>query len=146
MVARTSFNLAARSSAWETGVGNLPALERPGPNNLHKHNQRLDNREKQRRLVRIPRDLLDQDFGGDKSIVLFSQFLDQFLVLVHLFEVINTHDVDPKLLCSVNIVGIAEDADGHLGSGDVGQFDLAGETLVSEDISHLQQKETGSVG
>jgi hypothetical protein len=90
--------------------------------------------------------LLDQDFGGDKSIVLFSQFLDQFLVLIHLFEVIDTHDVDPKLLCSVNIVGIAEDADGHLGSGDVGQFDLAGETLVSEDISHLQQKETGSVG
>jgi hypothetical protein len=76
-------------------------------------------------MVRVPRDLLDQDFRGYKRIVLFGQFLDQFLVLVHLLEVINTHDVDAKLLCSVDVVGVAEDTDGHLGSGDVGQFDLA---------------------
>jgi hypothetical protein len=84
--------------------------------------------------------LLDQDFGGNKSIVLFGQFLDQFLVLVHLLEVIDTHNVDAKLLCSVDIVGITEDTDGHLRAGDIGQFDLAGETLVSENISHLQNK------
>jgi hypothetical protein len=27
----TSLTLLLRSSPWETGVGNLPALERPGP-------------------------------------------------------------------------------------------------------------------
>ena len=31
MVDLTSVILPLRSSAWETGVGNLPALERPGP-------------------------------------------------------------------------------------------------------------------
>ena len=31
MVDLTSVILLARSSAWETGVGNFPALERPGP-------------------------------------------------------------------------------------------------------------------
>ena len=31
IVERTSFSLFERSSACETGVGNLPALERPGP-------------------------------------------------------------------------------------------------------------------
>jgi hypothetical protein len=31
MVERTSVSLLVRSSACETGVGNLPALERPGP-------------------------------------------------------------------------------------------------------------------
>lgn len=93
-------------------------------------------------VARVPRDLLDQDFGGDKSIVLFRQFLDQFLVLVHLLEVIDTHDVDAKLLCSVDIVGVAEDTDGHLGSGDVGQFDLAGETLVSKDKVRKRRAET----
>ena len=31
MVERTSVSLLVRSSEWPTGVGNLPALERPGP-------------------------------------------------------------------------------------------------------------------
>ena len=34
MVDRTSLTFRARSSEWETGVGNLPALERPGPRRL----------------------------------------------------------------------------------------------------------------
>lgn len=59
----------------------------------------------------IPRDLLDQDFGGDKSIVFLSQFLDQFLVLVHFLEIIDTHDIDTKLLCSIDVVGVSKNAD-----------------------------------
>lgn len=31
IVDRTSVNLPARSSAWDSGAGNFPAFERPGP-------------------------------------------------------------------------------------------------------------------
>lgn len=83
-------------------------------------------------------DLLDQGFGGKESIVLLGELLDLLLVLVELLEVINGLELHADLLGLVAVKGITENADGHLGAGDVGEADGARETLVTLGIVVLQ--------
>jgi len=77
------------------------------------------------------RDLLDQSLGSKEGVVLLGELLDELLVLVELLQVINGHVLKLDLLGSVNVSGIGENADGHPGSGDVGELDGSRESLVS---------------
>jgi len=77
------------------------------------------------------RDLLDEGLGSQEGVVLLGELLDELLVLVELLQVINGHVLKLNLLSSVNVSGIGENADGHPGSGDVGELDGSGESLVS---------------
>lgn len=82
--------------------------------------------------------LLDQGLGSEESIVLLGELLDLLLVLVELLEVINGLELHADLLGLVAVKGITENADGHLGAGDVGEADGARETLVTLGIVVLQ--------
>jgi hypothetical protein len=83
-------------------------------------------------------DLLDESLGSNEGIVLAGKLLDELLVLVQLLEVISGHGVDTAVLGTVEIVLVTEDADGHVGAGDGGQLDGAGETLVTLGVIVLQ--------
>lgn len=83
-------------------------------------------------------DLLDQGVGGDESRVLAGQLLDQLLVLVELLQVVGGHGVDTTVLRTIDIVLVTEDADLHVGTGDGGQLDGAGETLITLGVIVLQ--------
>ena len=67
-----------------------------------------------------------------------TQLLDELLVLVELLERISVHVRQVEGLGLVHVVGIDEDADLHLGAGDVGQQERAGETLVALGIVVLE--------
>lgn len=82
--------------------------------------------------------LLDQGLGSEESIVLLGELLDLLLVLVELLEVINGLELHADLLGLVAVKSITENADGHLGAGDVGEADGARETLVTLGIVVLQ--------
>lgn len=82
--------------------------------------------------------LLDQDLRSDESVVLLSQLLNQFLVLVQLLQVINGHSVNTNRLGSVDIESITEDTDGHVWSWDLRQLQGTRETLVSLRVVVLQ--------
>lgn len=84
------------------------------------------------------RNLLDEGLGGDESVVLASQLLDELLVLVQLLQVIGRHGIDTTVLGTVQIVLVTQDADGHVGARDGGQLDGAGETLVTLRVIVLQ--------
>lgn len=75
--------------------------------------------------------LLDQGLGGDESIVLASELLDELLVLVELLQVVGRHGVDTAVLGTVDIVLVTENADGHVGAGHDRQLHGARETLVT---------------
>jgi len=91
------------SSAWLTGVGNLPAAEgisiwifKTG---------------KSRRKLTLGQtgteqtgNLLDQSLGSKEGIVLASKLLDELLVLVQLLQVIGGHGIDAVVLGTVKIV------------------------------------------
>jgi len=83
-------------------------------------------------------DLLDESLRGEESVVLLGELLDKLLVLVEpdasqhsasgryesqyaLLEVVNGHVLELYLLCTIDIVGIGENADGHPGTGNVGE-------------------------
>lgn len=83
-------------------------------------------------------DLLDESLGSNEGIVLAGELLDELLVLVQLLEVVGGHGVDTAVLGTVEIVLVTEDADGHVGAGDGGQPDGAGETLVTLGVIVLQ--------
>jgi len=83
-------------------------------------------------------DLLDQGLGGEESIVLLGELLDLLLVLVELLQVINGLVLHTDLLGLVAVKGITENADRHLGAGDVGETDRARETLVTLGIVVLE--------
>ena len=83
-------------------------------------------------------DLLDQSLGGNEGIVLAGQLLDELLVLVELLQVVGGHGVDTAVLGTVKIVLVTEDADGHVGAGDRGQLDGAGETLITLGVIVLE--------
>ena len=57
----------------------------------------------------IPRNLLDQGLGGEESVVLLGELLDELLVLVELLQVLNGHE--GELL--VELLG-SEGQRGHL--------------------------------
>jgi len=82
--------------------------------------------------------LLDQSLGGEESIVLLGELLDLLLVLVELLQVINGLVLHGDLLGLVAVKGITENADGHLGAGDVGETDGTRETLVTLGIVVLE--------
>jgi len=84
------------------------------------------------------RNLLDQDFGSKESIVLLGELLDLLLVLVELLQVINGLELHTDLLGLIAVKGITENADGHLGAGNVGKTNGTRETLVTLGIVVLQ--------
>lgn len=45
-----------------------------------------------RDLEYIPRDLLDQSFGSDESIVFLSELFNELLVLVEFLQILNGHE------------------------------------------------------
>lgn len=83
-------------------------------------------------------DLLDEGLGSDEGIVLAGELLNELLVLVELLEVINAHGVNTAVLRTVDIVLVTQNADAHVGAGDGGQLDSAGETLVTLGVIVLQ--------
>jgi len=82
--------------------------------------------------------LLDQDFGSQESIVLLSELLDELLVLVQFFEIINGHVLKLNLLGTIDVGSVTEQADGHARTGNVGQLDSSRETLVTLGIVVLE--------
>jgi len=56
------------------------------------------------------RDLLDERVGSDEGIVLLSELLDELLVLVQLLQVVRGHGIDTKVLGTIDIVLVTEDA------------------------------------
>lgn len=84
------------------------------------------------------RDLLDQAVGGEEGVVLAGEFLNQFLVLVELLQVVGGHCIDAMVLASIDIVLITKNADGHSRSGDLWQLDSTRETLVTLRVVVLQ--------
>jgi len=76
------------------------------------------------------RDLLDEGLGGEEGLVLLRKLLDELLVLVELLQVVDGHVLDLDLLSSIDIGSISENADGHPGSGDVGELDGSRESLI----------------
>jgi len=67
--------------------------------------------------------LLDESIGGQESVVLLGELLDQLLVLVHLLQRLLVHAGDAVGGCLITMLLIAEDADGELGSRDMTQLD-----------------------
>lgn len=140
MVDLTSVILADRSSLWETGVGNLPAVN---------ESQYFCSRglilESIKRALTLGKtrtqetgDLLDQRVGSDESVVLASQLLDELLVLVELLQVLGGHGVNTAVLRTVNVVLVTENADAHVRAGNLGELDGAGETLVTLRVVVLE--------
>jgi len=82
--------------------------------------------------------LLDEGIGSDEHVVLARQLLDQLLVLVQLLQVVSRHGVEFEVLRAVDVVLVAEDADGHVRAGDLWEFDGAGETLVTLRVIVLE--------
>lgn len=83
-------------------------------------------------------DLLDEGVGGDESVVLACQLLDELLVLVELLQVLSGHGVNTTVLRTVDVVLVTENADGHVRAGDLGELDGAGETLVTLRVVVLE--------
>src|SRR5687767_6254020 len=140
MVDLTSVILPLRSSAWETGVGNLPAVKEVSqyvhiacPQRLYSRGHTLGETGTEE-----TRNLLDQSLGSDEGIVLASKLLDELLVLVQLLEVVGGHGVNTTVLGTIEIVLVTEDADGHVGARHGGQLDGAGETLVTLRVIVLE--------
>lgn len=106
------------------------------------------------------RDLLDQGFGSQESIVLLGELLDELLVLVEpigrksssasfliqihpdhrnaLLQILNGHVLQVNLLGLIDVGGVGQNAERHSGSGNVGQLDGTRETLVSLGVVVLQ--------
>lgn len=83
-------------------------------------------------------DLLDQSLGSDEGVVLASELLDQLLVLVELLEIVGGHGVNATVLGTVDIVLVTKNADAHVGTGNDGQADGSGETLVTLGVIVLE--------
>ena len=56
------------------------------------------------------RNLLDQSLGSDEGIVLASELLDQLLVLVELSQILSGHGINTKVLGTIDIVLVTENA------------------------------------
>lgn len=66
-------------------------------------------------------DLLDQGIGSKESIVLLGELLDKLLVLVELLQVLNRLEFHTGSLGLVAVESITENADGKVGTGNVGK-------------------------
>jgi hypothetical protein len=58
--------------------------------------------------------------------------------LLELLQIVRAHGIDSQMLGSVNVVLITKNANGHVWSGDIGELDGAGETLITLGIIVLQ--------
>lgn len=56
------------------------------------------------------RNLLDESLGSDEGIVLACELLDQLLVLVELSQVLGGHGINTKVLGTIDIVLVTENA------------------------------------
>jgi hypothetical protein len=65
--------------------------------------------------------LLDESLGSDESIVLLGELLDELLVLVELLQILNRLELHTSSLSLIAVESITENADGHLGTGNVGK-------------------------
>lgn len=85
-------------------------------------------------------DLLDERVGGEEEGVLLGPLLDELLVLVEGLEEVEVDGVDVDLLVlnDVEMLRVTDQADLEAWSGDVGQADGAGETLVLLGVVVLQ--------
>lgn len=83
-------------------------------------------------------DLLDEGGRCQEIIVLLGELLDELFVLVELLEVIDSHLVDTELIGLLAVLLVSENAALGLRSGDGGEAEGAGETLVSGRIVVLQ--------
>ena len=75
---------------------------------------------------------LDEGAGGEKHRVLLGPVLDELLIFVKLFEMVNTENIDVELvgLGFVHVLLISNHANLELWSWDVVESDLTNETLV----------------
>lgn len=128
MVDFTSVILAERSSEWETGVGNLPAVGTTLLVDSHFLRRQQFLHTLGETGTQQTGNLLDEGVGSDEGIVLASELLDELLVLVELLQVVGAHGVDTAVLGTIDIVLVTEDADAHVGAGNGGKADSAGET------------------
>ena len=121
MVERTSVSLFWRSSACETGVGNLPAVE--ARVSMPRKSKHYDERTRTLGETRAEetRDLLDEGLRGEEGVVLLGELLDELLVLIELFQVVDGLVLKVDLLRTVDVGGVGENADGHARAGDVGE-------------------------
>jgi len=83
-------------------------------------------------------DLLDEGTGGQKTVVLAGELLDQLFVLVELLEVLDVHRVDAQLLGGLAVSLVTKNA--HIGVelGAHRELEGAGETFVTLGIVVLQ--------
>lgn len=84
------------------------------------------------------RNLLDQGVGGDESIVLARELLDELLVLVELLQVVGAHGVHTAVLGTVDIELVTQNADLHVRARDARELDRARETLVTLGVIVLE--------
>lgn len=106
MVDLTSVILPLKSSLWETGVGNLPAVQQLACAQMadgEKHTLGETGTQE-------TGDLLDEGVGSDEGIVLASKFLDELLVLVELLQVVGGHGINTTVLRTIDIMLVTEDA------------------------------------
>jgi len=83
-------------------------------------------------------DLLDECLRSNKGIVLASQLLYKLLVLVELLEVIDRHEGKAKVLCTLAVKIVTENAYLHVGARYLGELEGASETLVLAGIVVLE--------
>ena len=81
MVDRTSVSLLVKSSAGDTGVGNLPAVVQSIIDRTQKRRNDC-RRTLGKTRTKETRNLLDECLRRQESIVLLRELLDQFLVFV----------------------------------------------------------------
>lgn len=65
--------------------------------------------------------LLDDGLGSEEGIVALGKLLDELLVLVELLELIGGFRLNADLVGLIDMLGITDDADLLLWSGDVGE-------------------------
>lgn len=102
-----------RSSPWEMGVGNLPAVVltsvcfSKGHKQIGWHTFRETGTQE-------TGDLLDQSVGGKEGVVLASKLLDELLILVQFLQVVGRHGIDAVMLRAVDVVLITKNAESQL--------------------------------
>lgn len=123
--------LPLKSSLWETGVGNLPAIK-----NIRRDIKgEVDTHTLGETGTKETGNLLDQGVGSDEGIVLACELLDQLLVLVELLQIVGRHGINTAVLGTIDIMLVTKNAaqisapppqssvlvdvpDGHVWSGD----------------------------
>jgi hypothetical protein len=82
--------------------------------------------------------LLDQLLGCDEGVIFAGELLDQLFVLVELLEVVDGHGFERMMLGAVDVMLVAENADGHVRPWDLRELHGSGETLITLGIVVLE--------